>query len=186
MPEGSFFRHFRSGTTFSLATGGTTRRAVRNHRAPKGALRRLNTKNVIVHTRRVRKHRAPKGALRLSLRDFHLLRREGVRKHRAPKGALRQVRIRSDSEGIHVRKHRAPNGALRLDISRPGRVYAVCQKAPSAKRCIKTAIPGPAGWHPRKQVRKHRAPKGALRLRPRDWPGPAQPRSESIERQKVH
>ena len=38
-PEGCFFGHWRSGTTFSLATGGATRRAVRKHRAPKGALR---------------------------------------------------------------------------------------------------------------------------------------------------
>ena len=38
----------------------------------------------------------------------------------------------------------------------------MCQKAPSAKRCIKTRPPGDrrrVGWH----VRKHRAPKGALR-----------------------
>ena len=39
-PEGCFFDHWRSGTTFSLATGGATRRAVRKHRAPNGALRR--------------------------------------------------------------------------------------------------------------------------------------------------
>ncbi len=38
-PEGCFFDHWRSGTTFSLVTGGATRRAVRKHRAPKGALR---------------------------------------------------------------------------------------------------------------------------------------------------
>ena len=38
-PEGCFFGHWRSGTTFSLVTGGATRRAVRKHRAPKGALR---------------------------------------------------------------------------------------------------------------------------------------------------
>ena len=37
-PEGCFFGHWRSGTTFSLFTGGATRRAVRKHRAPKGAL----------------------------------------------------------------------------------------------------------------------------------------------------
>ena len=36
---GVLFGHWRSGTTFSLATGGATRRAVRKHRAPKGALR---------------------------------------------------------------------------------------------------------------------------------------------------
>ena len=41
--EGCFFDHWRSGTTLSLATGGTTRRAVRKHRAPKGALRLENT-----------------------------------------------------------------------------------------------------------------------------------------------
>ena len=38
-PEGCFFGHWRSGTSFSLVTGGATRRAVRKHRAPKGALR---------------------------------------------------------------------------------------------------------------------------------------------------
>ena len=36
---GVLFGHWRSGTTFPLATGGTTRRAVRKHRAPNGALR---------------------------------------------------------------------------------------------------------------------------------------------------
>ena len=38
-PERCFFDHWRTGTTFSLVTGGATRRAVRKHRAPKGALR---------------------------------------------------------------------------------------------------------------------------------------------------
>ena len=38
-PEGCFFGHWRSGTTFSLVTGGATRRAVIKHRVPKGALR---------------------------------------------------------------------------------------------------------------------------------------------------
>ena len=42
-PEGCFFGHWRSGTTFSLATGGATRRAVRKHRAPKGALRQARS-----------------------------------------------------------------------------------------------------------------------------------------------
>ena len=62
-----------------------------------------------------------------------------------------------------VRKHRAPKGALRL-------LFWVCecalvpfgQKAPSAKRCIKT---GDIDRHVYSVslVRKHRAPKGALR-----------------------
>ena len=38
--KGCFFDHRRSGTTFPLVIGGATRRAVRKHRAPKGALRR--------------------------------------------------------------------------------------------------------------------------------------------------
>ena len=38
---GVLFGHWRSSTTFSLATGGATRRAFRKHRAPKGALRRV-------------------------------------------------------------------------------------------------------------------------------------------------
>ena len=37
--NGCFFGHWRSGTTFPLVIGGATRRAVRKHRAPKGALR---------------------------------------------------------------------------------------------------------------------------------------------------
>ena len=62
--NGCFFGHWRSGTTFPLVIGGATRRAVRKHRAPKGALRR-GYRMVRKRTRRgVRKHRAPKGALR--------------------------------------------------------------------------------------------------------------------------
>ena len=37
--EGCFFDHWRSDVTFPLIAGGTTRRAARKHRAPKGALR---------------------------------------------------------------------------------------------------------------------------------------------------
>ena len=89
--EGRFFGHWRSGTTFSLATGGTTRRAVRKHRAPKGALRLLVGEHPLDLEDHVRKHRAPKGALRpvaVGPAVLHVLR---VRKHRAPKGALRPV-----------------------------------------------------------------------------------------------
>ena len=65
-----------------------------------------------------------------------------------------------------VRKHRAPKGALRLAAD--GGVYMFLpdgQKAPSAKRCIKT---GQVFSHLGRnlcEVRKHRAPKGALRQR---------------------
>ena len=38
-----------------------------------------------------------------------------------------------------VRKHRAPKGALRLSVFRDvDAIEGQCQKAPSAKRCIKT------------------------------------------------
>ena len=63
-----------------------------------------------------------------------------------------------------VRKHRAPKGALRLSglLGSLG-VSFVRQKAPSAKRCIKTHS-CPSGRTSTGLVRKHRAPKGALRL----------------------
>ena len=60
-----------------------------------------------------------------------------------------------------VRKHRAPKGALRLLAQGAEEVSDEGQKAPSAKRCIKTAPD--------------------RRARVRDLPG-----SESTERQKVH
>ena len=41
-----------------------------------------------------------------------------------------------------VRKHRAPKGALRLIIVHVGGVHVQGQKAPSAKRCIKTHLIG--------------------------------------------
>ena len=68
-----------------------------------------------------------------------------VRKHRAPKGALRLVGECVPRVGERlVRKHRAPKGALRL-LARVLHVLRFPrQKAPSAKRCIKT-IPH-TGW----------------------------------------
>ena len=63
-----------------------------------------------------------------------------VRKHRAPKGALRLFQVSlTRFVTAWVRKHRAPKGALRHGAVNDGQ-HAVCkrQKAPSAKRCIKT------------------------------------------------
>ncbi len=86
----------------------------------------------------------------------------------------------------------------------------MCQKAPSAKRCIKTIVEYDVLVALPSEVRKHRAPKGALRpnlncfirthlgqkapsakrcikTEPNPHPYEAdQPRSESTERQKVH
>ena len=110
----------------------------------------------------VRKHRAPKGALRLGNQHVRgeLLH---VRKHRAPKGALRlDERAVTLGKLLDVRKHRAPKGALRplFDIGYTCHTFDG-QKAPSAKRCIKTGQAGKLQ---------------ALR----------RVESESTERQKVH
>ena len=139
---------------------------VRKHRAPKGALRHVvdgSLPVILVHD--VRKHRAPNGALRLdkgenpktlpecrkapsAKRCIKTRRVLGVqevdfevRKHQAPKGALRPVGVHGDTgDEIHVRKHRAPNGALRRHGVHPPGFTESRQKAPSAKRCIKTAV----------------------------------------------
>ena len=87
----------------------------------------------------VRKHRAPKGALRPCRAVLHEVAVRVVRKHRAPKGALRLMGIGIAMIAGYVRKHRAPKGALRQ--ARPIRspsAQRISQKAPSAKRCIKT------------------------------------------------
>ena len=89
-----------------------------------------------------------------------------VRKHRAPKGALRLHHSLPCCRVLfHVRKHRAPKGALRRD-DEAGTITQVerltSQKAPSAKRCIKTRLQGALSAQAR-HVIKHRAPKGALR-----------------------
>ena len=138
-----------------------------------------------------------------------------VRKHRVPNCALRHAKcVFFTHKTRSVRKHRAPNGALRhlavgflIDLLEPR------QKAPSAKRCIKTISSVAfrvSGGHVRKHrapngalrhlsrsnllrplirvVRKHRAPNGALRLVSRRLHDKhvVQVASESTERQTVH
>ena len=131
------------------------------------AKRCIKTERLIpLHARRwysVRKHRAPKGALRPASPTRHRRCRRSVRKHRAPKGALRLWIVEhTKNEEAKVRKHRAPKGALRPVVSLTIRLgNTVRQKAPSAKRCIKTHVPG----------RAYQLATG---------------RSESTERQKVH
>ena len=88
-----------------------------------------------------------------------------VRKHRAPKGALRlHVFGPLVGDTSSVRKHRASKGALRpVETVLVGRAQSISQKAPSAKRCIKTQHPMLSAGEGSHQVRKHRAPKGPLR-----------------------
>ena len=137
-PEGCFFGHWRSGTTSPLATGGATRRAVRKHRAPKGALR-PPTPTPVPEATTVRKHRAPKDALRRHHLSTSADVVDGSQKAPSAKRCIKTGRRKRGTPGTESR-----------------------QKAPSAKRCIKT--PGsPSHTQPAQPVRKHRAPKGALR-----------------------
>ena len=88
-----------------------------------------------------------------------------VRKHRAPKGTLRLNKTgKPEPVFTSVRKHRAPKGALRRKRKEPEGHRQTGQKAPSAKRCIKTNRSCRPHTRALAQVRKQRAPKGALRL----------------------
>ena len=88
--EGCFFGHWRSDTLFPLVIRGATRRTVRKHRAPNGALRRAMRLEWVAPICHVRKHRAPNGALRRATTIGSQAGFKPVRKHRAPNGALRQ------------------------------------------------------------------------------------------------
>ena len=161
---------------------------VRKHRAPKGALRPFQIFLVQTLVNEGQKAPSAKRCIktgRIQVKPFPS--RRLVRKHRAPKGALRpreaqlaglitqsqkapsaKRRIKTISPTcvsvvLVVRKHRAPKGALRRRTRSPrGYQRPCCQKAPSAKRCIKTRAAGTLRAHGA-VVRKHRAPKGALR-----------------------
>ena len=140
-------------------------RGVRKHRAPKGALRPTSRPPSWCELRSVRKHRAPNGALRPSYGICSMtLRISPVRKHRAPKGALRHATPRDPAPAFGSesteRQTAHYDGRMTAQAESQSRVR---QKAPSAKRCIKTRNQPPRRWHPWPRVRKHRAPKGALR-----------------------
>ncbi|ERH28485.1 hypothetical protein HMPREF1550_02085 [Actinomyces sp. oral taxon 877 str. F0543] len=85
---------------FAQVSCRSTRRGVREHPAPSGALRRdLSVKrfNHAIHL--VREHPAPSGALRQAGRDLARDRIELVREHPAPSGALRPpVQIITDHD----------------------------------------------------------------------------------------
>ena len=87
-----------------------------------------------------------------------------VRKHRAPNGALRRECI-PDCHRFAFSSQKAPSAkrcikTLQCDALQSCTILG--QKAPSAKRCIKTSSQRLPGNHHR-LVRKHRAPNGALR-----------------------
>ena len=123
-------------------------------------------------TAQVRKHRAPKGALRHRIRDAHLcIATDNVRKHRAPNGALRRL----DNRAARVQSpagQKAPSAKRCIKTARIASWPNIflSQKAPSAKRCIKTFPGNQRATHMDPPVRKHRAPKGALRPKISDLP----------------
>ena len=139
---------------------------VRKHRAPNGALRR-EPSDVGVEAD-VRGQKAPSAKRCIKTRSLSRSRgaRLTVRKHRAPKGALRHhIKCNQRIRTFDVRKHRAPKGALRpVQEPRQPLCRSFGQKAPSAKRCIKTTSRASSSDVRETLVRKHRAPKGALRL----------------------
>ena len=111
--KGSLFGHWRSGVAFVQVSCRSTRRGVREHPAPSGALRRHRLSVDRVLELLVREHPAPSGALRQldvaplvsvaagqgvpsTIRCIETLapsrphdRRPPVREHPAPSGALR-------------------------------------------------------------------------------------------------
>ena len=110
--EGCFFGHWRSGTTFSLATGGATRRAVRKHRAPKGALRQKITQIRHIHAWCSQKARSTKRCIKTFTRLTKSLSDSG-QKARSTKRCIKTSKVYSGIRFSLVRKHQAPNGALR-------------------------------------------------------------------------
>ena len=160
---------------------------VRKHRAPKGALRPFPpAPSSVQHD--ARKHRAPNGALRQKVPDVFdtvICVSESTECHKVHKD---RANGRSyESTCSLVRKHRAPKGVLRLGQCRVGSLlFVLCQKAPSAKRCIKTQgeeeflVLDVAGQ--KAPSAKRRIKTGSTSL-----PRPTRClRSESTERQKVH
>ena len=134
---------------------------LRKHRAPKGALR-LSWSAQLGSTSQSQKAPSAKRCIKTCEREAPGSHGHTVRKHRAPKGAFRRScdDVRDLTRAI-VRKRRAPKGALRLGRSHAGLASSLRQKAPSAKRCIKTTPTS--------------KPRRAKRFK-----------SESTERQKVH
>ena len=137
----------------------------------------------------VREHRAPKGALRLVKSGVAASLSTDGQKAPSAKRCIKTVDQRQMAEpgSQPVRKHRAPKGALRpvQDLHlRCGLV--TCQKAPSAKRCIKTSERGvlsprsPGSQKAPSAKRCIKTFRCGHRARLRGW------RSESTERQKVH
>ena len=117
-PDCSLFGHWRSGVAFVQVSCRSTRRGVREHPAPSGALRP-----------------------RTASRSISATRSQG-----AP-STIRCIKTPSDEAPqcqapAHVREHPAPSGALRQNSLTVCEISFSSQGAPSTIRCIKT---GPQG-----------------------------------------
>ena len=150
-----------------LLNKGWLNKKARKHRAPKGALRPPGRPHASPPARSCRKAPSAKRCIKTRCRCREGTQTLNARKHRAPKGALRLFApcLRHVVEacgqkapsakrciktyrwllsvvfhGSYARKHRAPKGALRQHgHANRSSSHFLRQKAPSAKRCIKTA-----------------------------------------------
>ena len=148
---------------FAQVSCRSTRRGVREHPAPSGALRPAVARVLDTADEIVREHPAPSGALRPALRALGVPRaRQG-----AP-STIRCIKTRPPTSrgcpgSSAVREHPAPSGALRQVVVDSLRLFALTrQGAPSTTRCIKTRRSSfvDSEWM---SVREHPAPPGALR-----------------------
>ena len=159
-PEGSLFGRWRSGVAFAQVSCRSTRRGVREHPAPSGALRPV-----------VGEAEAVWGECQGAPSAFRCIKTR--RRRSMPSG------------GIRVREHPAPSGALRPRLPVPGRgVVAQRQGAPGTIRCIETGSVDGFGVD-RDDVREHPAPSGALR-RARDGDRGFLRESGSTQHHRVH
>ena len=140
-PDCSLFGHWRSGVAFVQVSCRSTRRGVREHPAPSGALRPETT---TAQTRSATSRQGAPSTIR----------------------CIKTKIIVGDWYDAHfrVREQPAPSGALRPGVTaRVDELNAERQGAPSTIRCIETRPIVP----PRRSlplcVREHPAPSGALR-----------------------
>ena len=117
--------------------------SVRKHRAPKGALRQSSHPADVRTPLQCQKAPSAKRCIKtLQTQRRNLLRGTG-QKAPSTKRCIKTPRMSVPPSicPIQVRKHRAPKGALRQQrqTKRSG-FPGLRQKAPSAKRCIKTLV----------------------------------------------
>ena len=112
-PEGSLFGHWRSGVVFVQVICRSTRRGVREHPAPSGALRPLITRLLDWLSQNCQG--APSTIRCIETRGVEAISgpADSVREHPAPSGALRLQEAELLPFQFAVREHPAPSGALR-------------------------------------------------------------------------